>query len=117
RYPDRLRIAKMNGSPVRLRVARRDDRRLDGLCGHKGPHRHHQRSEKGTRRLTGQFRPIHGNVAALFKMTQWKAGTQHGGLEAERAPEQKCDKIVPPPAHDIEGFLDQYAALINAVAR
>ena len=107
----------MNRRSVCLRVARRDHNSLNRLRRRERPHRDDQRPPKRSRRYARQIRPIHRHVAACLEMAHGKTRALHRGFKAQRAPEQKGDEIVSPPADDIRWLLDEHTPLIHTVTR
>ena len=117
RNPDCPGIAKMNRSPVSLRVPRRDDYSLNCLGRCERTHCNDQRPPKRPCWCARQVRPKHGNVAALLKVTNRKPRALQRGLEAERAPKQECDEVLSPHVRDIRWLLRQRAPPIYTIAR
>ena len=50
-------------------------------------------------------------------MPHGKTCSLHRGFKAQRAPEQKGDEIVSPPADDVRGLLDEHTPFIETVTR
>ena len=80
-------------------------------------HRDDERPLEHAARSTRAIRAIHGDVDAQLDVAERNAGAEQGGLERERAADEKTDEVVAPQPADVGRFVGQLAVSPDAIAR